>query len=154
VVVPLLAMLGAVVLASGVRDAHVPGLWAQGQSDLFTLPALAGMLSPVADPDLSARFVLLFAFGQAVHYAAWLRLIPDDLRGRRAPRSFAASYRALRSELGVALLLGALTTWTALLAWTWVDAEAAWRAYLRLATFHGPLEMACMGLAFAQRRAP
>ena len=81
-------------------------------------------------------------------------MIPDDLRGRRAPRSFAASFRALRSELGGTVLLATLSVWCGLVGWAAFDQEAAWRGYLQLATFHGPLEVACAGLAFAERNTP
>jgi hypothetical protein len=153
-VVPLLALTGAVAILSGTLDPHVALLRVTEENGTFSLPALVSMLAPVSDPVLSVRFVLLFAFGQAVHYLVWLRLVPDDLRGRRAPRSFTASFRALRSDLGPALLLGTLLVWAALITSACVDAEAAWCAYMRLATFHGPLELACMGLAFAEERAP
>jgi hypothetical protein len=153
-VVPLLALTGAVALLSGMLDPQVAIFRITEESGFFSLSAMVSMLGPVADPVLGVRFVLLFAFGQSVHYLVWLRLVPDDLRGRRAPRSFTASFRALRGDLGLVVLVGTLLVWGALITSASVDAEAAWCAYMRLATFHGPLELACMGLAFAERRAP
>ena len=153
--VPLLAaLLGALAIGLGTLDRSLSPSSVLSDADLASLDLLHTTLSPVADPRLGARWVLLFAFGQAVHYLVWLRMVPDDLRGRPAPRPFIASFHALRSELGAHLLAMALALALFLLAWALLDLSAARVCYLRLALFHGPLEVACAALAVAERRRP
>lgn len=60
----------------------------------FDLGRAVDELSPVsavAHPLGAARWVFAFALLQSVHYAVWLRVIPDEDRGRVGPRSFVAS---------------------------------------------------------------
>jgi hypothetical protein len=150
----LLAAVFATLLLAGV----VPTEAAQSGAALrpFELDAwsLAATLSPLDDPALAHRFVALFAFGQALHYLVWLRLVPELARPRRGPRSFRQSLRALRAELGAPLLLGALVLAAALPAWGTFELGAARDAYLRLALFHGPLELAAFAALFIAGRAP
>ena len=115
---------------------------------------MATTLSPFDDPQLAEIFVLLFAFGQAVHYAVWLRLMPEDARARRAPRGYTSSYASLRSELGAMSIVVATTLTFFVIAWAMHDVTAARDGYLRFALFHGPLEVALAGLAFAEARRP
>jgi hypothetical protein len=118
--------------------------------------SLDTLLDSLAPPAIAERaglaWVLVFAFGQSVHYAIWLRLIPEDARRRDAPRSFASSYRALRSELGTAMLLIALGTCALVVSWAAIDLAAARDGYLRLALFHGPLEIGLASLAYSEAR--
>ena len=115
---------------------------------------LARALSPIEDPAWSLRLVLAFAFAQSVHYGVWLRLIPDDERPRPGLRSFRSTYRALVQDCGRPLVLGALVLAAVLMAWGLADLEAARTGYLRLALFHGPLELAVIGLLVVERRGP
>lgn len=109
-------------------------------------------LSPVDDALIGTRFVTLFAFAQSAHYAIWLRLVPEVARGRRAPRSFRSSARALRAELGTPLfVVGAIIALAFPLA-ALQDAAFAQTTYLRLALFHGPLELAVAGLVFVESK--
>lgn len=121
---------------------------------VISLPSLVQSLAPGDAPESALRFVLLFAFGQSVHYALWLRAIPEDTRQRDAPRSHASSYRALRAEIGASAIMAAASITLALVVWSSMDLEGARDAYLRLALFHGPLEVALLGLAFAEGRRP
>ena len=151
---PLVALLGAAAIAAGALDASLALSVSLSDRDLTSLELLYATLSPVGDPLLGTRWVLLFAFGQAVHYLVWLRMVPDDLRGRPAPRPFVASFQALRTELGGLVLLLSVLTALFLLAWAALELSAARVGYLRLALFHGPLEVACAALAIAERRRP
>jgi hypothetical protein len=120
----------------------------------FDLGSLGGVLAPMASPTIALRLVLLYAFAQSVHYAVWLRLIPEDDRVRRAPRSFVASVRALRDDLGAPILVLATLASAALAIWAVVDLVAARDGYLRAAQFHGHLELAAatyLWLARARR---
>ncbi len=46
------------------------------------------------------RFLLLFCFTQAFHYAVWVRLIPEEARERATPRSWRASWDAFKRDSG------------------------------------------------------
>lgn len=117
-----------------------------------TVVTLLDTLSPTADPVLAERWLLVFAFGQSMHYAAWLRLIPEDARERRAPRPFVSTYRALRRDLGALGLVTGIAVAIGFVAYAFVDVERARLSYLRLALFHGPMEIGLVALAFAERR--
>ena len=90
--------------------------------------------------------VLLFAFAQAVHYGIWLRLIPEEDRPQPSPRTFSASARALHRDMGTPMLFGATVLILGFAFWALLDLAHARISYLRLALFHGHLELA--GLAF------
>ncbi len=107
-------------------------------------------LSPVADPTLGVRFVLAFAFAQSVHYAVWLRVLPEDDRPRPGMRSFASSWKALTADMGLAPLAIAGAVIMALLAWALRDPAAARDGYLRLAISHGHLELAVIALLLVE----
>ena len=111
----------------------------------FDLGAVVNELSPVSPwlhPVGAVRWALAFALLQSVHYAMWLRLIPDEDRARTGPRGFVGSYRAFADDLGhpLAWLFGAVALGAAL--WGLSDAATARVAYLRLAFGHGYLELA------------
>lgn len=109
-------------------------------------------LAPGLSPELGLRLVLWFAFAQSVHYAIWLRLVPEDDRPRETPRTFAGSLRALRAEFGDLALIATASVAAAIVLWAVVDLAAARYGYLRLASFHGHLELAAAVLLFVQGR--
>ncbi|MFO1326213.1 MAG: hypothetical protein U1F56_02555 [Rubrivivax sp.] len=149
-VVPLLAAAGVVLLAGGAFDTLT---WIHASDAV--LPGLdehAQAYAPGATGPWAARVVLCFAFLQAVHYAVWLRLVPDDARARPVPRSFRASWQALRADLGRPLVLLALLLAVGIAAWGVFDLIAARAGYLRLAAFHGYLELAVATLWWLERR--
>jgi hypothetical protein len=110
-------------------------------------------LAPWTTSTAAVRMVVLFAFAQSVHYAIWLRLVPEEARTRPSPRPFRSSYRALRSELGIWLLVLATVAALALAVWATMDLWSARDGYLRAAIFHGHLELAAAALLFAGGRA-
>jgi hypothetical protein len=109
-------------------------------------------LAPRAPPVLALRLVLTFAFLQSVHYAIWLRLIPEDDRPRAAPRPWRATWRALVEDFGAKplVIFGVLALGIA--AWAVVDLTQARLGYLRLAVFHGYLELAVGALWLIEGR--
>ena len=112
----------------------------------------AWTLAPFAEPMMALRLAVLFAFGQAVHYTIWLRLVPEDARTRTSPRPFASSWRALCQELGpIVLGLAALSALVVAL-WAVADLWAARDGYLRAAIFHGHLELAAAALLFVSAK--
>lgn len=149
-----LVLAGAAALALGLCDGAI------GALDGFSAPRagtdlaahVEAMAPPLASPALGLHLVLSFAFLQSVHYALWLRLIPDDARERPAPRSFRSSLRALQRELGWPLLLGSAAVALGIVVWGALDLHAARFGYLRLASFHGYLELAAGAWVLLERR--
>lgn len=111
-----------------------------------------GILAPGLESPWGLRLVLLFAFAQAVHYGIWLRLIPEDDRPQPSPRTFAASFRALEKDFGPRLLWFSLLLMTGLAIWAMVDLLEARVSYLRMALFHGYLELAAVALLVVEGR--
>jgi hypothetical protein len=103
-------------------------------------------LAPALSHGWALRLVMLYAFAQAVHYGVWLRLVPEDDRPRVTPRSFRASYRALRDELGTLVLAVFALASVGLAIWACVDLVEARTGYLRFARFHGMLELTAIAL--------
>lgn len=111
-----------------------------------------GQLAPGLAEPWALRLVLLFAFAQAVHYGIWLRLIPEDDRPQPSPRTYAASFRALERDFGPVLLWGSLLAMIGLAAWAVHDLVEARAGYLRMALFHGYLELAAAAWLFVRGR--
>lgn len=109
-------------------------------------------LSPDIEPDLGLRLVLLFCFAQAIHYAVWLQLLPDDDRTRATPPTFRASYEDLCRDMtrpGV-WIAGLLALGIA--AWAVQDLMHACHGYFRMARFHGHLELIAVALLLLEGR--
>jgi len=116
--------------------------------------SLAWGLAPwQAGPEWTIRLLLIFAFAQATHYAIWTRLIPDDARPRPGLRSFAGSYRALIADCGRPLIIAAVLIAGGLAVWALIEPAIARNAYLQLALFHGPMELAVALLWMLEGRA-
>jgi hypothetical protein len=153
--VPGLAAAGTVLLLGGAMDPVVVALggWSAPATGI-DLAAHAQALVPLGDATLAARGLLCYAFLQAVHYAVWLRLVPEDARERPVPRSFRASWQALRLAFGGAALALVAALAAGLALWGAYDLVAAREGYLRLAAFHGYLELAVAALLIVERRRP
>lgn len=123
--------------------------WFPGQVDFA---AHAEALAPGLSLQWAGRLVLLFAFAQAVHYGIWLRLIPEDDRPGETPRTFGATYRALESDVGRAVLWGTFMVASGVAVWAVLDLAAARIGYLRMALFHGYLELIAAALLFIEGR--
>lgn len=121
-----------------------------GMGAAYYTPSLA----PGVAGDLAVRLVLFFAFTQSVHYAIWLRLVPEDDRPQPTPRSFRASYRALRQDLGRWVLAASALLALVVAVWAVVDLAAARLGYLRAATFHAHIELVAAALLWAEGRRP
>jgi hypothetical protein len=149
--------LGALALyvAAGLAIVTMPTAWWLGHGVRFVgfdLHDARASLAPGWSEPVAVRMVVLFAFAQSIHYAVWLRLVPDDDRERDTPRTFRASFRALRDDLGrVVLVVGAIAA-LGVLAWALVDLGEARAGYLRAAIFHGHLELVALALVATERR--
>lgn len=111
-----------------------------------------GQLAPGLAEPWALRLVLLFAFAQAVHYGVWLRLIPEEDRPQPTPRTFGASFRALEKDFGSILLWSSVVLMLGLAIWATMDLIEARASYLRMALFHGYLELAAAALLFVEGR--
>ncbi len=154
-VVPALVLAGTGFLLAGGAEPLLTALggWsAPGSGTSFS--EFAEFAAPGLGPTFGPRLVLSFAFLQSVHYAMWLRLIPEDARGRPAPRPFRATWAALVKDFGVPLLLVFIGLTAFIAFWAWKDlANARW-GYLRLAAFHGYLELAVAAFLLVERKRP
>jgi hypothetical protein len=109
------------------------------------------IFSPLPHHAFGAQLVMLFAFAQSVHYAIWLRVIPEEARSRQGVRSFASSLQALRQDLGTFVLVGFVLLALFFVAWALHDLWAARVGYLNLAITHGYLEVAILALVLLER---
>lgn len=151
----LLVAFGSMLLLGGAMDPVVTGFggWIAPATGI-DLAEHAQVLVPVGDPVLAQRGLLCFAFLQAVHYAVWLRLVPEDARARPVPRSFRASWLALRADVGSGPLALAAVLAIGIALLGACDLVAAREGYLRLAAFHSYLEGAVLALLLVERRRP
>jgi hypothetical protein len=89
------------------------------------------------------RALFLYAFGQSIHFTAWLKLIPDLDRAATVPQSLRVTLARFRADFGrvavPALLLCAVATLAML-----VFGGAAREAYFALTYFHLGLEGAAV----------
>ena len=109
-----------------------------------------GVLAPGFSQQVGVRIVLLFAFAQTIHYVVWLRLIPEEDRPQPTPRSFSSSYRALQADFGTIPIILIACSSVILVGWALMDLAAARVGYLRLAIFHGHLELIALALFWAE----
>lgn len=153
--VPLLAFFGVAMLLLGAADGWVNAFGGWHSARLQeTMHDFVQILAPMSNGTMAARCVLVFAFLQSLHYAIWLRLIPEDARKRVAPRTFRASWQALRQDFGRWPLLWASGMCLAFLVWGVFNAMQARAGYLQLAAFHGYLELAAAAYFFVEQRRP
>lgn len=141
--------LGLVAIGAGMLDGGP--MTRPSRDSLYDADVLVATLAPLADPVLAVRAALAFAFAQSVHYAVWVRLVPEEDRPRPGLRSFASSLRALVADLGRPLVTVAALVTVGLAAWACVSLAAARDGYLRLAIFHGPLELGAATLLLLER---
>jgi hypothetical protein len=155
---PALAVSGVgcwLILSGGADGLLLRAAVLSGGRFLVDAGSVVATLSPVDHPLWALRWAVCFAFLQSVHYGVWLRSLPDEDRARQGLRSFQSSYRALAADLAPWVLLVSAALACALCI-TAIAAEAAVarNAYLRLAFFHGPLELAVIVLLWIEARPP
>lgn len=155
--IPLaITAIGAAALSLGLAD---PALRLTGGLSApwtgLSLRELAYSLSPTPVGAMATRLILLYAFGQSVHYIIWLRLIPEESRKSHTPRSYQQTYRALRGDVGSWVLWLALLGTLVFLVWAFVEGAGIARTrYLNVAFFHGYLELAAAALLWSEARIP
>jgi hypothetical protein len=95
----LCAAVGAILVGAFDRVAiHTPL-----SDDTFSLTRITDAVAGEFAGPWRKRFLVLFCFMQSVHYAFWLRLVPEEARDRETPRTWRASWRAYKTDAGPAL---------------------------------------------------
>ncbi len=110
------------------------------------------LYAPEVPTPFASRLVLLFAFAQSVHYAVWLRLLPEEDRPRETPRTWASTLTALRQDVGLPVALVIFAVALGVAVWATIDLFAARLGYLRMVLFHGYMETAALALLFIEGR--
>ncbi|HEY4394390.1 MAG TPA: hypothetical protein VGP64_10025 [Polyangia bacterium] len=134
-----LLALAVALLASGAALPYVrfDGPWAARLVDesVFAWPRWMPQRTALG---LGLSFVLL----QSIHYAVWLSFVPqDDLRGQ-GTLSFQMSWRSLRRDLPLPLLVVTALAAAAVLGASLASVHRTRQLYMSLASFHGYLELA------------
>ncbi|MCX6851268.1 MAG: hypothetical protein NTY98_20365 [Verrucomicrobia bacterium] len=150
-VVPLLFLTASILLVMGWLEPWARG-FAWQPAGLGPSYHLSFLAPGIAEP-WALRLVLLFAFAQSVHYGVWLRLIPEDDRPQETPRTFRASARALVADVGTPLMAIVILLSLGIALWAAFDLTAARENYLRMALFHGYLELIAATWLFVERPA-
>ncbi len=153
--IPLLVVAALVFLLLGGADPLLSALGAwNAPGSRTSFGEFIETSAPGLAPSLAARLVLTFAFLQSLHYAVWLRLVPEDARARPAPRPFRESWQALVRDFGAPALAFFFALALFISLWGVVDLSAARWGYLRLAAFHGYLELAVAAWFLVEGKRP
>jgi hypothetical protein len=145
---PLVAGVVAVTIAGvcGLLDAAMAAkLYAprNAGASIVAEAITAGLTHPTA--IVFHRALFLYAFGQSLHFAAWLRLLPDVERESPTPKPFRRAMRDLQADFGrLTIPLFALTVVAIVLLL--LEGGRARETYFALSYFHVGLE----GAALAQ----
>jgi hypothetical protein len=143
---PLLFAAGLAAIAAGALDAPLGAALARGGVGAL----FATSVAPHDAPSIVVlRSVGIFAFAQAVHYGAWLRLVPDGERAGERPIGYRRSLALLRADFGRATALVIILSIALPLAACFALASVR-GAYFTLASFHGYLELAFVAAALAR----
>jgi len=143
--VPMAAAVAVMVAAfAGAFDAWLPAApYAPPSSEdsLATARLLAAF--PGASDLTRQRGLFAYAFGQALHYSIWVRLVPDVDRPAAVPQSFRVAWSRLRADLGrwaLPLAIACTVAPAAIL----LGGTTARETYFTLAYFHIGLEAAAL----------
>lgn len=97
--------------------------------------------------------VVLYAFGQSIHYFVWLKAIPEQTSNWAAPVSFQRSFRLLQTDVGsVTALALVLFSVLSLGIWALTTYPIARGVYFAVASYHGYMELASIGVAISKRQ--
>jgi hypothetical protein len=138
--VPTAIGLAALLIMTGAFDATLQHAPVESVAQ-YVLPTSS---TATWSPIVCARIVALFVFMQSMHYAIWLRLIPELLRPRAGMRSFDASLRSLRQDIGSLAVVATVAMAALFIVFGLVNTSVARDWYLRLAGFHAYLEIAVL----------
>ncbi len=131
-----LALAATVAIAAGACDAWIP------HAGPLDARALARTLAPGLGPTAAGRIVLLYALWQALHYVAWLWLIPRSRRtGTTLRHDFGRAGLAMIAATAIAVPVLAVVG----------DAARVRDVYLSLVVFHAWLELAVIARLVAMK---
>lgn len=139
---------------SGACDAVLAAHAVGSDVGRFGLVEMADTLAPGVDFELALRLVATFAFAQSIHYAVWLRLLPQRLDRRTAPPTVQRSLSRVRADFGrvgfAAVVIASLAIPLAAVAFDAADVRSL---YLLAAIGHGWLELGILAALFLRGRA-
>jgi hypothetical protein len=123
--------------------------------DVFSITRITDAVAAGFGGAWRHRFLLLFCFTQAVHYAIWLRLIPEDARPRATPRSWRASWKAFKQDSGPTVARLMLVSSLAVPLVALVGGVVRTRAlYVTASEFHATVEVILIAVVLARRQRP
>jgi hypothetical protein len=140
--------VAAVVVAaaglSGMLDPLLPATPLLPASSAASLRDTLAQLAPGGtSPLMLRRLLFVFAFGQALHYMVWLRLMPEVDRPAPVPQSFRRAFQAFGRDFG-------RWTWPTLLVCVAAPAaillggDRGRETYFAVVYFHMALEAAAL----------
>jgi hypothetical protein len=157
---PLALGAGAftVAAATGLLDGAMTTTWLapRGAGSSIIAEAVgswfrdSGRVGGASSP-LFHRALFLYAFGQSLHFATWLRLVPELDRRAPGPKPLRRALAELRADFG-RLTTPLLWLTAAAVVLIFLGGGAARNAYFALTYFHVGLEAAALARAGLARR--
>jgi hypothetical protein len=142
-----------VAAATGLLDGAMSTTWLapRGAGPSIVAEALGtgfrgSPLGVGASPALFHRALFLYAFGQSLHFATWLRLVPELDRRAPAPKPLRRALAELRADFG-RLTTPLLWLTAAAIVLIFLGGGVARDAYFALTYFHVGLEAAALARA-------
>jgi hypothetical protein len=153
VAVALMVVAGLALICAGAFDNM--SLRRPASEHVFALSHLTDALAVGFGGAWRHRLLLVFCFTQAVHYAIWLRLIPEDARERPTPRSWHASWHAFKRDIGPTPALLAVAGVLVVPAISLVTGAVRARAlYVTASEFHATVEVILIVAVFSRQARP
>jgi hypothetical protein len=91
--------------------------------------------------------VVVYAFGQSLHYFVWMKAIPDQTHKNEAATSFRSALHFLKQDLGTKTAIATIVISLAYFAfWVFQTMPDARAIYFIVAGYHGYMEMSSIGL--------
>lgn len=91
--------------------------------------------------------VVLYAFGQSLHYFVWLKAIPDQNHKNQIPASFRISSRILLDDIGKKSAYAMIIIFMASIGvWVITSFPQARSLYFLIAAYHGYMEISALAL--------
>jgi hypothetical protein len=141
-----LVAAGAVAILGGACDGWLAAPSAASWAEVAWRQTVTAAAPAGLDPLVLRRWVALFAFAQAVHYSAWIHLVPDALRAAERPVSFRRSFQLLCEDLGPSAARAVVVLSLALPIAACFSLDGARMAYLGLSVFHAYVELAAVAV--------
>jgi hypothetical protein len=146
------AAVSVLALSGGLDAAMAATLYAPRGAARSIVAEAVGSALPFASPQLFRRALFLYAFGQSLHFAVWLRLAPEVDRRAPVPKPFRRAFLEFAADfkgwaLPLLLLAGGAV------ALMLIGGGVAREAYFALTYFHVGLEAAALARLGLRRAA-